>query len=251
MCLWMCMHMRGKQRGRQRVKLFLGCVDRLILPQLSGFKPVGSAADKWEQIRLGREGEADPVGARLKGVYCHLHSDRQHGRAELQPWGCLQLSDFPEQPLHTVHLSARDFPPLLPDKDLSAAIMGCILGLLQKKNKTKNKGKNLRGFAIWRWAFDPLTQPEDGGILAQLPPLYTWALQGCPHSSICRDGGEVCARSINCSPPALKVESVRVWRQQLSLQSFKQSSNLQLWSHRLRKLKILRTTLWNTYSQSK
>lgn len=67
-CGCACTWERGKQRRRQRVNLFLSCVDRLILPQLSGFKPVCSTAGKWEKLQLGREGEPDLVGTRLKGA---------------------------------------------------------------------------------------------------------------------------------------------------------------------------------------
>lgn len=128
-----------------------------------------------------------------------------------------------------------------------------VVSLAYRKSKMKQKTKGKKSEwlcnlemslwssrSAWGWWHAGTTAP---GVHLSSPEL--------PTQFHLQDGGEVCARNVNCSPSALKGESVCVWRQQLSSQSFNQSGNLQLWSHRLRKLKNLRTTLWNTYSQSK
>lgn len=63
-----------------------------------------------------------------------------------------------------------------------------------KQKLQGKKRKNPCGFAIWRWASNPLGQPEDGGMLAQLPPAYTWALTGCPRAPLAGRGRSGCQK---------------------------------------------------------
>lgn len=204
LCLCVC----GREGGRERSRAWAMLTDDFFLScQVSSLSAalLVSGGEKKNHVRVGGASPEGPWAATLTGTARGQPYRQRMALGPVQPPHCpAALADS-----SVVSKGFSSPPPLIKIPQLVLLIVS--LAYCKKKKKRGKKEKNPCGFAIWRWASNPLGQPEDGGVLAQLPPAYTWALEGCPRSPTCGEGGEVAAKNVGRSRAALKVERVHVW----------------------------------------